>query len=154
MIGASKKEAAMGRRARVDRTPEQKLEIVLKGLKSGNIAETCRRYEIAANLYYGWKDEALRGATAALGVRSAAAAESEEDQRIMQLERSLGRKALEFEILKKSWGSGLRRGLLPGAGVSGVRLRAEAGGGCSRDESIELVLPQATPWEPSGSTLG
>jgi transposase-like protein len=41
----------MGRRARVDRSPEQKLEIVLEGLKSGNIAETCRRYQVAANLY-------------------------------------------------------------------------------------------------------
>jgi hypothetical protein len=30
----------MGRRARVDRTAEQKLEIVLEGLKSGNISET------------------------------------------------------------------------------------------------------------------
>lgn len=33
----------MGRKARVDRTPEQKWEIVLEGLKSGNIAETYRR---------------------------------------------------------------------------------------------------------------
>jgi len=74
----------------VDRTPEQKLEIVLEGLKSGNIAETCRRYAIAANLYYRWKDEALQGATAALGGRSAAAAESEKDRRIRHLERSLG----------------------------------------------------------------
>jgi len=56
----------MARRARVDRSPEQKLEIVLEGLESGNIAETCRRYEVAPNLYYRWKDEALQGATAAL----------------------------------------------------------------------------------------
>lgn len=87
----------MGRRARVDRTREQKLEFVLAGLKSGNIAETCRRYEIAPNLYYPWKDEALQGASAALGGRSAAAAEGEKDRRIRQLERSLGRKALENE---------------------------------------------------------
>jgi transposase-like protein len=67
MIRASSKEAEMGRRGRVDRTHEQKLEIVLEGMKSGNIAETCRRYEVAANLYYRWKDEALQGASAALG---------------------------------------------------------------------------------------
>ncbi len=90
----------MGRRARVDRSPEQKLEIVLEGMKSGNISETCRRYQIAANLYYRWKDEALQGAAAALGGRSAAAVENEKDRRIRQLERSLGRKALEIEILK------------------------------------------------------
>jgi transposase-like protein len=88
------------RRARVDRTPEEKLEIVLQGMKSGNIAETCRRYEVAPNLYYRWKDEALQGASAALGGRSAAAVENEKDRRIRQLERSLGRKALEIEILK------------------------------------------------------
>jgi transposase-like protein len=100
MIRAFSQEAEMGRRARVDRSPEQKLEIVLEGMRSGNISETCRRYQIAANLYYRWKDEALQGATAALGGRSAAAVESEKGRRIRQLERSLGRKALEIEILK------------------------------------------------------
>jgi transposase-like protein len=64
----------MGKRARVNRTAGQKLEVVLEGLKSGNIAETCRRYEIAVNLYYRWKDEALEGASAELGGRSAPAA--------------------------------------------------------------------------------
>jgi hypothetical protein len=34
------------------------------------------------------------------GGRSAAAAETEKDYRIRQLERTLGRKALEIEILK------------------------------------------------------
>lgn len=51
MIRAYFKEAEMGKRARVDRTAEQKLEIVLEGLKSGNIAEACRRYAIAPTLY-------------------------------------------------------------------------------------------------------
>ncbi len=57
----------MGRKARVQRTPEEKWQIVLEGLKSGNIAETCRKYEIAPNLYYRWKDEVEQGAKAALG---------------------------------------------------------------------------------------
>jgi hypothetical protein len=35
-----------------------------------------------------------------LGGKSAAAAETEKDRRIRQLERTLGRKALEIEILK------------------------------------------------------
>jgi hypothetical protein len=51
-------------------------------------------------LFYRWKDEAEQGAKAALGGRSAAAAETEKDHRIRQLERTLGRKALEIEILK------------------------------------------------------
>ena len=48
----------MSRKPRVERTPEEKWEIVLEALRSGNIAETCRRYGIAPNLYYRWKDEA------------------------------------------------------------------------------------------------
>ena len=64
----------MTRKARVQ-TPEAKWEIVLEGLRSGNVAETCRRYGIAPNLYYRWKDEAQQ---------------TEKDRRIRQLERSLG----------------------------------------------------------------
>ena len=57
----------MSRKPRVQRTAEEKWQIVLEGLKSGNVAETCRKYEIAANLYYRWKDEVEAGAKAALG---------------------------------------------------------------------------------------
>ena len=72
----------MGRKPRVDRTPEEKWQIVQEGIKGGNVSETCRRHGIAANLFYRWKDEAEQGAKAALGGRSAAAAETEKDHRI------------------------------------------------------------------------
>ena len=78
----------MGRRPRVDRTPEEKWQIVQEGIKSGNVSETCRRHGISPSLLYRWRDEAEAGAKAALGGRSAAA------------ERTLGRKSLEIEILK------------------------------------------------------
>ena len=58
------------------------------------------RHGIAQTLYYRWKDEAEQGAKAALGGKSAAGAETEKDRRIRQLERTLGRKSLEIEILK------------------------------------------------------
>jgi transposase len=90
----------MGRKPRVERTPEEKWQIVQEGIKSGNVSETCRRHGIAPSLLYRWKDEAEAGAKAALGGKSAAASESEKDQRIRQLERTLGRKSLEIEILK------------------------------------------------------
>jgi transposase-like protein len=57
----------MPRKPKVQRTPEEKWQIVLEGLKSGNVAETCRKYEIAPTLYYRWKDEGEEGAQAALG---------------------------------------------------------------------------------------
>ena len=90
----------MGRKPRVDRTPEEKWQIMQEGIKSGKVSETCRRHGIAPNLFYRWKDEAEQRAKAALGGRSAAAAETEKDHRIRQLERTLGRKSLEIEILK------------------------------------------------------
>ena len=57
----------MGRRAKVQRSAEEKLAIVMEGLKSGNIAETCRKFEIAPNLFDRWKDEVEKGALTALG---------------------------------------------------------------------------------------
>ncbi len=57
----------MGRKPRVDRSPEEKWQIVQEGIKSGNVSETCRRHGIAPNLFYRWKGEAEQGATAALG---------------------------------------------------------------------------------------
>ena len=52
----------MGRRPRVDRTPEEKWQIVQEGIKSGNVSETCRRHGISPSLLYRWRDEAEAGA--------------------------------------------------------------------------------------------
>ena len=51
----------MGRKPRVDRSPEEKWQIVQEGMKSGNVSETCWRFGIAQMLYYRWKDEAEQG---------------------------------------------------------------------------------------------
>ena len=41
-------------------TPQQKLEIVLEGLKeSSTLAELCNRYQISQTQYYQWKDRLL-----------------------------------------------------------------------------------------------
>jgi transposase len=95
----------MGRKAQVKRSPEEKWEILQEGLRSGNISETCRKHGVAVNLWYRWKDEAEQGAKAALGGRSAAGGVDEEQaKRVKQLERMLGRKQLEIEILKNVLG--------------------------------------------------
>ena len=57
----------MGRKPRVDRSPEEKWQIVQEALKSGNVSETCRRHGISPSLLYRWRDEAEAGAKAALG---------------------------------------------------------------------------------------
>jgi transposase-like protein len=83
----------MDRRPCVKRTREQKWEIVLAGIRRRNVAETCRQYDVSPTVYYRWKDEARQRATAAPDIVK--------DQRIRQMERELGRKAVEAEILRK-----------------------------------------------------
>ena len=40
----------MGRRPRVERSAEEKWQIVQEGIKSGNVSETCRRHGISPSL--------------------------------------------------------------------------------------------------------
>jgi len=42
----------MGRKPKVQRSAEEKLAIVMEALKSGNVAETCRKHEIVPTLFY------------------------------------------------------------------------------------------------------
>jgi transposase-like protein len=86
----------MGRRARVERTREQKWEIVLEGIRRRNIAQMCRECEISPTAYYRWKNEARKRATTA--------PDAVKDRRIRQMGRALEKKALEAEILRKAAG--------------------------------------------------
>ncbi len=56
----------MPRKAQVQRSAEEKFAIVIEGLKSGNIAETCRNHNLAATLFYRWKEDVEQAAVAAL----------------------------------------------------------------------------------------
>jgi transposase-like protein len=42
----------MSRKPRVDRSPEEKRQIVQEGIKSRNVSEKCRRHGVAPNLLY------------------------------------------------------------------------------------------------------
>lgn len=95
----------MPRRAAIQRSAEEKFAIVMEGVKSGNIAETCRTHQIAATLYYRWKDEAEKAAIAALAGRGTALKPDEEQRkRIRELERSLGKAHIQIDILKNVLG--------------------------------------------------
>ncbi len=95
----------MPRKAQVQRSAEEKFAIVIEGLKSGNIAETCRNHNIAATLFYRWKEDVEQAAVAALGGRNAALRPDEEHRkRIRELERSLGKAHVQIDILKNVLG--------------------------------------------------
>ena len=91
----------MGRKPRVARSPEEKCQIIQEGIKHRE--RLGRRADVTGTLRIfaiGGRMRAERGARAALGGRSAAAAETEKDHRIRQLGTNVGRKSLEIEILK------------------------------------------------------
>ena len=95
----------MPRRPQIQRSAEEKYAIVMEGVKSGNIAETCRTHQIAATLYYRWKEEVEKAAVAALGGKATAPNSSDEQRkRIRELERSLGKAHVQIDILKNVLG--------------------------------------------------
>jgi transposase len=86
-------------------TAKQKAEIVLAGLRGEmSIKEVCREHEIAETLYYSWREKLLEGGQTALAGKDERQGERELRRRIAELERALGRKTYELEIL----GNGFR----------------------------------------------
>ena len=81
-------------------TAKQKLEIVLAGLKGDrSVREVCREHGIAETLYYGWRDKLLEAGLAMLSGKDERQGEKELRKQIGQLERALGRKTYELEIV-------------------------------------------------------
>ncbi len=93
-------------------TPEQKIEIVLAGLRGDRpVRDVCRQYEISEALFYQWRERLLEGGKSALATpgdkKPPEAAElAELRKKVGQLERALGRKTYELEIageLSRDW---------------------------------------------------
>jgi len=80
-------------------TGQQKLEVVLAGLKGDRpVREICREHEISNTLYYQWRDKLYEGGIAALAGKDERQAERELRKKVRELERALGRKTYELEI--------------------------------------------------------
>ena len=86
-------------------TVQQKLEIVLAGLRGDrSVAELCREHRISENLYYTWREKLLEGGAERLSGKEERTELVELRKRVRDLERTLGRKTYELEIL----GNGFR----------------------------------------------
>lgn len=85
-------------------TPDQKVEIVLAGLRGDrSVHDVCREYEISEALFYQWRDRFLGGGKAALVTSRdkkppEAAQLAEARKKIAQFERALGRKTYELDL--------------------------------------------------------
>ncbi len=89
----------MGRPTRRQFTPQQKLEVVMALVRGDKqLTALAREHGVDHTTIYRWRDQVQAGAIDALaGQRQAPDAAAE--ARIRELERALGRKTLECEIL-------------------------------------------------------
>src|SRR6476620_4663548 len=87
-------------------TTEEKLRIVDETLRSGeSISVLARRHGVAPNLLYRWRRLMAEGGAAAVGSDETVVGSSEVrrlEERVRELERLLGRKTMEVEILKEA----------------------------------------------------
>jgi transposase len=97
-------EAEPGRRRRY--TPDQKLALLAEAARpGGSISETARRYGIAPSVMFLWRRTMDDAADKSLKANEKVVPESEVKKlkaRIRELERALGRKTMEVEILTEA----------------------------------------------------
>jgi len=95
------------RRTRKHHSAEEKIRIVLEGLRGeDSIAELCRRERIATSLYYSWSKEFLEAGKKRLAGDTARQATSPEVKDLRQeasaLKEAVADLTLENRLLKKS----------------------------------------------------
>ena len=95
------------RKTRRKFAPEEKVRIVLEGLRGEqSISELCRREGIASNLYYRWSKEFLEAGKKQLAGDTIREATSDEVKELRAENRDLkevvAEQTLELRLLKKS----------------------------------------------------
>ena len=87
-------------------TSEQKLKMVEESFRSGEtVSVVARRHGLAPNLLFRWRRLASEGGAVAVTADDGVTSNAEVrrlEERIRELERQLGRKTLEVEILKEA----------------------------------------------------
>jgi len=88
-------------------TPEFKSQVVLQ-LLSGekSMAELCREHQLTSQMIGNWKQQFVAAATQAFEMN---ATPNQEQERMAELERMVGKLTMELEIAKKA--SGLLAGM-------------------------------------------
>ena len=83
------------------RIKEEKARIVMEVLSSSSsIAETCRKYNVAASAVYKWRDEFISAGTAAME-HSRPTVEASLSREINELKGIIGELTIANETLKK-----------------------------------------------------
>jgi len=105
--GADKLVRDIKRATRRNRSPEDKIRIVIAGMRGEeSIAELCRKEGIHQNLYYRWSKEFLEAGKKRLAGDTVREASSDEvkllREEASQLKETLAEVLLENRLLKKS----------------------------------------------------
>lgn len=99
-------EVITGEARRRHWTTEQKLQILEESFLPGeSVSSVARRRGVAPNLLYRWRRLMTEGGVAAVGSDEPVVGSSEVrrlEDRVRDLERLLGRKTMEVEILKEA----------------------------------------------------
>ena len=94
----------MSKKKRRTFSADFKLDTVMEGIRGEkSIAQICREREIKDTLYYKWRDVFVERAAEVFEDRRGKDRQENED-RVAELERMIGRLAIENEILKKAKG--------------------------------------------------
>jgi transposase len=81
-------------------TPEFKAQVVLEELSGvKDRAEICREYQLSAQVFRRWREELIERASEIFATEPS---RGEEQQRIVELERMVGRLTMELEVAKKA----------------------------------------------------
>lgn len=81
-------------------TNEFKLNVVLEGYATGNFSQVSARHSVHMSQIARWKQQLLQSGNMVYGRQTSN--RSEEQMKIDQMEKTIGRLALENDILKKT----------------------------------------------------
>jgi putative transposase len=82
---------------------EEKLAVVMEGLKNeSSVVEICRAHGVNQALYYRWRDQFLSNAKEIFNNGRVTQGENILKNRIMEMERIIGKLTIQIEILKKT----------------------------------------------------
>ena len=85
------------------RSAKEKLKIVLEGLQSDNISETCRQHGIYESQFYQWKDKLLDSADKVFSRKNKKDPEKERlKEKNKKLKNTIVEQSCELQILKKN----------------------------------------------------
>jgi putative transposase len=89
--------------SRTTRSVEEKYSIVLESLQSSSTVQSiCNKYGITQTTFYKWRDKFLDGAKTNLENNYKRKKSNDDKSRIEELEKLVGKKSLQLEILKKT----------------------------------------------------